>query len=68
MPASMTIRISSAVIPRSSMWHMAVSLRSDGSTPEGVFAALDDIRQMFQIQIGNMLDKPNHIAPLLSQG
>jgi len=55
-------------IPRSSMWHMAVSLRTDGSSPEGVFAALDDIRQMLQIQIGNMLDYPHYIAPLLSKG
>jgi len=55
-------------IPRPAMWQMAVGLRSDGSTPEGVFAALDEIRRMFQIQVGNMLDLPHQIAPLLSQG
>jgi len=43
-------------LPRPSMWYAAVSSRTDGSTPSGVFAALDELRMEYQIRIGELLE------------
>ena len=43
-------------LPRPSMWFLAIGRRTDGTTPEGIFAALDEIRMGLQVRIGDLRD------------
>ncbi len=43
-------------LPRPAMWLLAIQARGDGTTPGGVFAAVDDLRMELQIQIGELME------------
>lgn len=43
-------------MPRRNDWLNAFSSRMDGSTAEGIFAVLDDVRMNLHVRIGSLID------------
>lgn len=41
-------------LPRASMWYRAVSLRGDGSTPDGIFQVFDAVRRELHARVGDL--------------
>lgn len=41
-------------LPRPELWYAALGSRNDGSTPAGIFAALDGLRMELQVRIGDL--------------
>jgi hypothetical protein len=48
-------------LPSPGLWHAAVKLRQDGSTPGGVFASLKQLRMDLQVKIGDLQDRKQHV-------
>ncbi|MGH8159394.1 MAG: hypothetical protein ACREPQ_14835 [Rhodanobacter sp.] len=55
-------------LPQLGLWRVAISNRNDGSSPDGVLAALDAIRRMFQIAIGNLFEMTDESLLIKGQG
>ncbi len=45
-------------LPDPAMWFRAIGRRDDDTTPEGIFAAMDELRMTLQIRIGDLRDDP----------
>lgn len=43
-------------LPRGARWEHALSLRTDGSTPSGVVAALDALRMSLHVRLGDLME------------
>lgn len=41
-------------LPRASTWFHAISLRGDGSTPEGIFRVFDEVRCELHARVGDL--------------